>query len=275
MTSAMIHPMAVVEPGAQLGNGVRIGPFCHVGADVVLGDGVELVSHVSISGATTIGDGCTIHPHAALGQPPQNKAHKGGRTTLIVGRNCTIRESVTFHLGSDNSRGETRIGDNGNFLAYSHIAHDCIVGNNVTMANNATLGGHCEIGDNVFFGGLSAAHQFTRVGHHAFIGGLTAVVGDVIPYGIVVGSRGSLRGLNIVGMKRSGVARSDIHALRNAFRQIFDPGKLVAENLDEVRAEFAGSPVVEDVIGFLTDRGKRHFTVPSHRNAADADDAAD
>ena len=276
MTGTFVHPSSVVEQGAQLGANVRIGPFCHIGPDVTLGDGVELVSHVSISGATTLGDGCKVHPQAVLGQPPQNVRHKGGRTTLVVGKNCTIREGVTFHLGTDTSRGETRVGDNGNFLAFTHVAHDCIVGNNVTMANGAVLAGHCEVGDFVIMGGLSAVHQFTRIGHHAFIGGLSGVEGDVIPYGMVIGARGRLRGLNIIGMKRSGVSRPDIHALRHAYRQIFDPAAPVADNIAAAREEYAGSAAVNDVLDFMTERGKRHFVVPPlGGKLADADDEAE
>ncbi|TIU29283.1 MAG: acyl-ACP--UDP-N-acetylglucosamine O-acyltransferase, partial [Mesorhizobium sp.] len=177
----VIHPSSVVEAGAKIGEGVRIGPFCHVSADAVIGDRVELVSHVSVMGATTIGASTKVYPMAILGGPPQNTKHKGGRTTLVIGENCTIREAVTMHLGTDSSRGETTIGDNGNFLAYAHIAHDCVVGKNATFANQATLGGHCEIGNNVYIGGLTAVHQFVRVGDNAFLGGCSAIVGDVIP----------------------------------------------------------------------------------------------
>ncbi|MGB3500015.1 MAG: acyl-ACP--UDP-N-acetylglucosamine O-acyltransferase [Mesorhizobium sp.] len=275
MSGVNIHPTSVVEAGAKLGADVKIGPFCHVGAHVVLGDRVELVSHVSISGATTIGEGCKIHPQASLGQPPQNARHKGGRTTLTVGRNCTIREGVTFHLGTDGSRGETTVGDNGNFLAYSHVAHDCIVGNNVTMANGAVMGGHCEIGDFAILGGLSAVHQFVRIGHHAFIGGVTGVEGDVIPFGMVIGARGRLRGLNIVGMKRSGVSRPEIHALRGAYRKIFDPAAPVATNIEGVLRDYPDSALVKDVIGFMTERGHRHFCVPARGEAGGADAEAD
>lgn len=275
MSGVQIHSTSVVEPGAKLGVDVRVGPFCHVGPDVVLGDRVELVSHVSVAGATTLGDDCKVHPQAVLGQPPQNKAHKGGRTVLVVGRNCTIREGVTFHLGSDSNHGETRIGDNGNFLAFTHVAHDCIVGNNVTMANGAVLAGHCEIGDFVTIAGLSAVHQFTRIGHHAFIGGKTGIEGDVIPFGMVVGNRGRLRGLNIVGMKRSGMARSDIHAMRKALRIIFNPASPVSENIEVARLEFGSSAAVIDVISFMTERGKRHFTVPPLAGAGSAEDESD
>ncbi len=268
-----IHPSAVIEAGAQLGVGVEIGPFCSVGPDVVLGDGVKLISHVSISGATTLGAGCTVFPTATLGQLPQNRAHKGGRTTLTIGRNCTIREGVTMHLGTDTSRGATTVGDNGNFLAFCHVGHDCDVGNNVTFANGVLLGGHCEIGDFVILGGLVALHQFTRIGHHAFIGGMTGVYGDVIPYGMAIGNRASLRGLNVVGMKRSGLPRSEILALRKAYKMIFDRERPVSENLATVREVFADSATVGDVVAFLTDREKRPFIVPRlGRAAADDDD---
>lgn len=272
--AAMIHRTAVVEPGASLGDGVRIGPFCHVGPDVTLGAGVELISHVTVAGPTTIGAGSKIYPQASVGLDPQNLKHKGGRTTLEIGANCTIRESVTIHAGTDTSRGRTVIGDNCYIMAYSHIAHDCLVGNNVTFANNATLAGHCEIGDFVTIGGLTAVHQFVRVGHHAFLAGYSGIAGDVIPYGMAIGNRANLRGLNIVGMKRSGLPRAEIHALRKAYRLIFDRARPMGENLERAQAEFAGSAVVADVIGFLTSRGKRPYTVPALDGAGD-DDADD
>jgi UDP-N-acetylglucosamine acyltransferase len=258
----VVHPAAVVEQGARLGAGVRIGPFCHISADAVLEDGVELVSHVSVLGATTIGAGTKVYPMAILGGPPQNAKHKGGRTTLAIGANCTIREGVTMHVGTDTSRGATTVGDNGNFLAYAHIAHDCIVGRNATFANGATLGGHCEIGDNVNIGGLTAVHQFVRVGDNAFLGGCSAIVGDVIPYAICVGNRASLRGLNIIGLKRAGLPRSEIHLLRRCYNTIFDRSRTVGENIELARAEFSASPTAMKIIDFISDRGKRQYAVP-------------
>lgn len=266
-----IHPSAVVEAGAQIGSGARIGPFCHIGADAIVGDNVELVGHVSVQGATTIGAGTKVWPMTVLGAPPQNTKHKGGRTTLVIGANCTIRENVTMHLGTDDSRGETIVGDNGFFLAYSHIGHDSVVGKNATFANGATLGGHCEIGDNVYIGGLSAVHQFVRVGDNAFLAGCSAFVGDVIPYAIAVGNRAKLRGLNIVGLKRFGVPRSEIHLLRRAYNTIFDPSRTVAENVELAKAEFSGSPAAMKIIDFITSRGKRHYTVPPLKGGADDD----
>ncbi|TIO79234.1 MAG: acyl-ACP--UDP-N-acetylglucosamine O-acyltransferase [Mesorhizobium sp.] len=270
-----IHPSAVVEDGAQLGEGVSIGPFCHVSADAVIGDRTELVSHVAVIGATTIGASTKVYPMATLGAPPQNTKHKGGRTTLVIGENCTIREGVTMHVGTDTSRGETTVGDNGNFLAYAHIAHDCVVGKNATFANGATLGGHCEIGDNVYIGGLSAVHQFVRVGDNAFLGGCSAFVGDVIPYAIAVGNRASLRGLNIIGLKRSGLPRAEIYLLRKAYRTIFDRSRTVGENVEIAKVEFASSPTAMKIIDFITSRGKRHFAVPSLKGGGDDDNGDD
>lgn len=273
----LIHSLAVVEPGAKLGAGVSIGPFCHVGNEAVLGDNVRLVSHVIVVGATMVGAGCTIYPHAVLGTAPQNVKHKGGPSTLVIGSNCTIREAVTMHLGTDTSRGTTTVGDNGFFMAYTHIGHDSSIGNNVIFANGAAIGGHCEIDDHVSIGASTAVHQFVRIGHHAFLGGCSAIVGDVIPYGMAVGNRASLRGLNIIGMKRSGLPRVEIHALRKAYRMIFDRALPVSENVQRVAEEFADSPTVLDVIGFITGRGKRYFSVPPLRGdgGQDGDDAAE
>lgn len=271
-----IHPSAVVEKGAQLGESVRIGPFCHVGADAVIGDGVELFSHVSVMGATTIGAATKVYPMATLGAPPQNTKHKGGRTTLVIGANCTLREGVTMHLGTDSSRGETTVGDNGNFLAYAHIAHDCVVGRNATFANGATLGGHCEIGDNVYIGGLTAVHQFVRIGDNAFIGGCSAVVGDVIPYAIAAGNRAKLRGLNIVGLKRSGLPRAEIYLLRKVYKAMFDRSRTVGENVEAAKAEFGSSSAAAvKMIDFIDTRGKRYYTVPPLKGGGDADSGDD
>jgi UDP-N-acetylglucosamine acyltransferase len=269
-----IHPSAVVEDGAKLGADVRIGPFCHIGPEVVLGDGVELMSHAVVAGATTLGAACKVYPHAVLGCGPQNTRHRGGRTTLTIGHSTVIREGVTMHTGTDTARGATEVGHHGMFLAYSHVSHDSRIGNHVTFANNVMIGGHCEIGDHVILGGGAALHQFVRIGHHAFVGGLTGIEGDLIPYGIAVGDRARLGGLNIVGMKRSGMARADIHALRHAYRMLFDPAAPLQENAGKVAAEFAGNAAVEDIVAFVRSGGKRAFTTPASRAAAGDDDSA-
>ena len=270
-TETTIHPTAYVEPGATLGERVSIGPFCHVGPGVALGDDVQLVGHVSIVGVTTLGSGSIVHPHAALGGPPQDTKHKGGPTTLTIGSNSIIRESVTMHTGTDYGHGATKVGDNGFFLAYSHVAHDCTVGNNVTLTHGATLGGHSEIGDYVIIGGLPAVHQVVPIGRRAFVGGCSAVVGDVIPYGMAVGNRAKLRGFNVVGLKRSGMTRSELQALRDAYRVLFSRQRTIAENAETVRRDFADNAAVMEIVDFLTSRGKRHFAVPPLHDDDDDD----
>lgn len=262
ITDPFIHELAVVEPGARLGVGVRIGPFCHVGAEVELGAGVELVSHVSLTGATAIGEGTKISPFAALGGPPQDLKHKGGRTTLTIGRNCVVREYATAHAGSDGGHGATIVGDDCLLMAYSHVGHDCTVRDNVILTNCATLGGHCEVGEGAILSGHTAIHQFVRIGHHAFIAGNTAVGADVIPFGFVLGTPGTLRGLNIVGLRRAGVEHSNVRELRRAYRMLFDPARPVAENLAAVREAFSGNDRVEDIAAFLSSPGRRGFVGP-------------
>lgn len=274
--ATFVHPLALVEQGAELGASVRIGPFCHVGPETVLGDGVELVSHVSVLGATTIGTGTKVWPQSVLGGPPQSMRHKGGRTTLVIGANCLIRESVTINVGTDSSRGETIVGDNGQFFAYTHIAHDCVIGENAIFANGVTLGGHVEIGRNVTIGGLTAVHQFVRIGDRAFVGGCSAVAGDVVPFGIAVGNRAKLRGPNAVGLKRSGMPRAELLALRKAYKMIFDAARPLPENIELTRRTFPEAPSIAAVLEFLTSRGKRHLTTPplSGSDAGDDDGEA-
>jgi len=273
VSDTFIHPMAVVEKGAELGARVSIGPFCHVSSDAVIGDGVRLVSNVSILGATTLGSGCEVHPMAVLGAPPQNFKHKGGRTTLAIGRDCVIREGVTMHLGSDTDRGATLVGDNCYFMNHAHIGHDCHVGNRVIMASVATLGGHVEIGDRVNIGGLSAVHQFVRIGHDAFIGGMTAVVGDVIPYAMAAGNRARLRGLNVVGLRRSGRTSSELKRMREAYRAIFGDEGSFTENLARAAKTYADFEPAMEIVDFLSVRGKRQFTLPDRGGADDDADA--
>ena len=257
-----IHHLSVVEDGAQLAAGVRIGPFCHIGPHVVLKEGVELASHVAIDGATTIGAGTRISPHVMLGGGPQDLRHDGRSTTLEIGRNCIIREYATAHLGSSSGHGATRIGDECFLMAYSHVGHDCVVGDKVILTNCATLGGHCEVGDGAILSGHTAIHQFVRIGHHAFIGGNSAVGGDVMPFGFVLGTPGSLRGLNVIGLRRSGLHGSEIRDLRRAYKAIFDPAQPVADNLTATAAAFAGNARVQEVVAFLSSPGRRGFIGP-------------
>lgn len=262
-TKTFIHPTAVIESGAELGKRVRIGPFCHVGPHAVIGDDVELISHVVVIGDTTIGSKTRVFPQAVLGGEPQNTAYKGERTTLVIGRNNTIREGVTMHIGTGNSRGETTVGDNCMFLAYSHVAHDCVLGDHVVFSNNVMIGGHTTIGDRVIVGGGAGIHQFCNVGHHAFVGGIAAVVHDVIPYGMVIGNRAYMAGLNLVGMKRSGMTREDINSLRQAYKELFaENGRTLRENARLLKDEYAGNAAIQDIADFILVDSKRKFTTP-------------
>lgn len=248
--STQIHPSAIVEPGAELGADVEIGPFCQVGAKVKIGDRTRLVSHVSVRNQTEIGADCVIHPFAALGSPPQDFKYKGGDVSLIIGERNTLREHVTMHLGTETARTTTRVGSGGYFMVGAHVGHDCIVGDNVVFANNATLGGEVVIGDYVIMGGLSAIHQKCRVGRYAFVGGGAPVTGDVIPYGMV-DNHGYLAGLNLVGLKRRGFSRDLIHDLRAAYRLIFSAEGAFSERIEDAGRLFEARPEVMEVINFV------------------------
>ncbi len=233
-----IHPSAVVAHAAQLGRGVQIGPFCVVGPDVVLGEGVRLVSHVAVAGHTTIGAGTRVFPFASLGHEPQDLKFRGEVSELRIGRDCLIREGVTMNPGTAAGGLLTSVGDRSVFLAQSHVAHDCRVGDDVIFSNNVMLAGHCTVGDHAILGGGAAVHQFVRIGRHCFIGGLAGVEHDVIPYGIALGNRAHLAGLNVVGLKRRGFSREVIHDLRRAYRRCSPPRVRCRSGSEAVAAEF-------------------------------------
>jgi len=258
---AHIHPTSIIEAGAVLADGVEVGPFCTVGPNVSLAEGVRLISHVSIAGHTTIGSGTVIYPFAALGHPPQDKKFRDEPTRLIVGSNNQIREHVTMHLGTVTGRGETVVGSGGYFMAGAHVGHDCIVGDNVVFANNATLGGMVVVEDGVIMGGLSAVHQLGRVGRFAFIGGGAPVTGDVIPFGMV-DNHGGLHGLNLVGLKRRGVARDTINRLRGAYRRLFEGDGVFDERVEALAAEPDLAPEIRLIIDFIEAGQKRPLCVP-------------
>lgn len=259
-----IHPTAVVEQGAKLGAGARIGPFCFVGANVEIGENVSLGPHSVIHGYTKVGDGCVLHPHAVLGGLPQVIGfEESPDSRLEIGDNCVFREYATAHSGMPNHGGVTRIGDNCFIMIGAHIAHDDIIGDNVVMANNVSLAGHITVGDNVWFGGLSAVHQFSRIGRNAFIGGGAIVVEDVIPFGSVVGNHAKLAGLNTVGMKRRGFSKTEIQAVRRAYKSIFFGDELFKDRLSAAEADFADSPLAMEIINFIKDGADRPICKPA------------
>ncbi len=257
--SAQIHPSSIIEPGAQLGEGVKIGPFCIVGPNVILADRVELKSHVVISGRTSIGEDTVIFPFACIGEIPQDLKFKGEETNLTIGKRNRIREHVTMNTGTEGGGGLTKVGDDGLFMAGCHVAHDVILGDRVIVVNNAALAGHCIIGDDVIIGGLSGVHQWVRVGQGAIIGAVTMVTADVLPYGLVQAQRGELDGLNLVGLKRRGVARSDISALREALRRLSSGEGTFQER---ARALDTDSDYVRQIVEFVTGSSDRSFLTP-------------
>jgi UDP-N-acetylglucosamine acyltransferase len=265
-----IDPSARVADGATIGNDVFIGPFCTVGPDVVLGDGCRLVSHVNVTGHTTIGARTRIGPFSSLGTPPQSVGYRGGPTQLVVGADCDIREHVTMNTGLEDFGGITRVGDGCMFMVNSHVAHDCQVGNKVTFANGVLLGGHVEVGDNVVFGGGAAVRQFVRIGEGAMLVGLSGIRADVIPYGMAHGPLANLVGLNVIGMRRRGLSKAEIHQVRAAYQALFFGEGEFKSRLEQVANEFAGTALVARIVEFIR-AGKRPLTMGSKRNEADSD----
>ena len=254
--SVSIHPTAIVDPKAALGINVKIGPFSIVGGNVQLGDEVRLRSHVVIEGRTIVGARSEIYPFAVLGCPPQHKRYKGEPSVLEIGTNNVIREHVTMHPGTAIDTMKTTVGDNGLFLAATHVAHDCVVGDNAIFANNAALGGHVKIGDNVMLGGFASVQQWCRVGDHAMVGSQTAVDADVIPFAIAVGNRAMLTGINVIGLERCGFDPDDVDLLRQAFRDMFQCDGLFSERLSRLRDVYGWNPQVSRLISFIDNAGK-------------------
>lgn len=259
---AKVHATAVVADGAQLAEGVEIGPYCTVGPEVRLGAHVRLVSHVVVEGVTEIGADCVLGPFAMLGGSPQHLAHRGEATRLIVGERNSIREQVTMHTGTVAGGGVTRVGSDSLFMVGVHVAHDCVVGDRVAMANNAALGGHVHVGDNVFVGGLAGVHQHTRIGRHAFIGASAMVTKDVIPFGSVWGNHAHLEGLNLVGLKRRGFTREAINDLRAAYRLLFAQEGAFSERVADTARVFDASPEVGEIIAFIRADATRPLCLP-------------
>lgn len=256
-----IHPSAVIEDGAVIGAGSVIGPFCHVGPDVVLGEGVTLRSHVVVTGVTSIGDETTVFSGAVLGEIPQDLKFAGEKTRVEIGARNRIREHVTINAGTDGGGGLTKVGDDCLLMAGCHIAHDCLLGDRVIIVNSVAMGGHCVIADDVIIGGLSALHQFVRVGRGAIVGGMSGVERDVIPYGLVQGERAGLTGLNLIGLKRRGVSRDDISALRAAFKDLGD-GEGSFQDRARTLTDTYDSDYVREIVAFILGDSDRSFLTP-------------
>jgi UDP-N-acetylglucosamine acyltransferase len=263
-----IHPTAIIASGAQIDASAEIGPYCIVGAQAVLGPKVRLISHVVIDGITIVGEGTVVYPFASLGLRPQDLKYHGEPSRLEIGANNQIRENVTMNPGTEGGGMLTKVGDNGLYMVGAHVAHDCKVGNNVILANNATLAGHVSVGDFAVLGGLAAVHQFVRIGAHVMVGGMTGVENDVIPYGAVTGNRAHLSGLNLIGIKRRGFSRDDIHALRNAYRLLFAPEGTMSERLEDVADQFESVAPVKEILDFIRADSSRAICQPKSENAA-------
>jgi len=261
-----IHATAVVEPGASLGRGVSIGPFCIVGANVSLGDGVVLHSHVVVTGRTNIGPRCQLYPFASIGHPPQDLKYAGEDSELVIGADNKIREHVTMNPGTTGGGMVTRVGDGCLFMVGAHVAHDCQIGNGVIMANNATLGGHVVVEDHAIIGGLAAVRQFVRIGRNAMVGGMSGVEQDVIPFGLVMGDRAKLNGLNVVGLRRQGFEREDIQVLQKLYKLLFAGEGTMAERLENAQNSFGVGGPVGELIDFAAAQSSVGLCQPKQEN---------
>ncbi|MDE2364005.1 MAG: acyl-ACP--UDP-N-acetylglucosamine O-acyltransferase [Hyphomicrobiales bacterium] len=264
-----VHPTSIVAPGARLGAGVRIGPFCTIGPQVELGEACELVSHVVVAGRTSIGARAKIYPFASLGQAPQDLKYRGEDSGLSVGDDCIIREGVTINTGTAGGGMETRLGARCVLLAYSHVGHDSTIGDDVILSNNVMVAGHVRIGDFAVLSGGVGVHQFSRIGAHAFIGGLSGLEGDLIPFGLALGNRAQLAGLNLIGLRRRNFSRETIAALQGAYRILFADGGVMRDRVDLAAEKFGADANVSEMIAFLRASGDRPICRPP-RAAADA-----
>jgi UDP-N-acetylglucosamine acyltransferase len=265
-----IDPSARIADGVKLGRNVLVGPYCVIGPDVAVGDDVRLIAHVHLTGHTSIGARTVIYPFASLGTPPQSVKYRGGPTRLVVGSDCDIREHVTMNTGTEEGGGLTEVGDKCFLMVNTHVGHDCRVGNRVIMANNAVLGGHVDVGDDVVLGGQAAVHQFVRIGEGAMIAGVTGISADLIPFGFAIGQRGMLDGLNVVGLRRRGLARADIHDLRKAYQALFRADGRFEDRVNTVAAEFPNNPLVGKIVTFIRAGESRPLMHPTRTRATPA-----
>ena len=260
--SVDIHPTAIVAKGAELADGVSVGPYSIIGEHVKIGPRTQVLAHVVIENRTTIGADCTVRNFANLGGPPHHTGYKGEPTELVIGDRNRLWEHVTMHIGTPDGGGVTRVGNDGMYMATSHVGHDCVVDDNVVLAHSATLGGHVHVGAFVMVSGLAAVHQHCRVGRYSFIGGLAAVTKDVIPYGLVWGNHAHLEGLNLVGLKRRNFSREMVSNLRSAYRLLFAEEGTFQERVEDTAAPFGDNEAVMEIIDFIRADANRPLCLP-------------
>src|SRR5271170_1555228 len=265
-----IDATARVADGARISEGVEVGPYCVIGPQVELKSGVRLIAHVHVTGVTTVGEDSVVYPFSSLGTPPQSVHYRDGPTRLVVGAHCELRESVTMNTGTEDGGGITRVGERCTLMAGSHVGHDCRVGNDVTLANNVVLGGHVSVGEFTFLGGHVAIHQFVRIGEGVMMAGMSAARDDIIPFGFALGQTGALVGLNIVGLRRRGATKAQMHRIRRAYRSLFFVDGRIGERVDAVEREFGDDPMVAKMIAFIRAGGKRPLMRPRDIPAPDA-----
>ena len=257
----MIHKSAIIDPNSQISSNVHIGPFTVIGPDVEIGEGTIIQSHVNITGHTVIGKKNKIFPFASIGNIPQDLKYNGEKTKLIIGDGNTIRENTTINTGTVGGGGLTKVGNNSLLMIGVHIAHDCLIGNNVVIANSGAIAGHAVIDDDVIIGGNCGVQQFTRIGKMAMIGGMTGVSRDVIPYGLSLGNRNYLNGINVVGLRRKKVSNKEIILLTNAYEEIFKTENL-SENMSQLNGDFKENYLIKEVIEFISKDKKRPICTP-------------
>jgi UDP-N-acetylglucosamine acyltransferase len=251
-----IHPTAIIDPKAEIDANVEIGPFCIIKAGVRIRKGTKLLSNVTVEGTTVIGENCVIYPFSSVGFPPQDVKYKGEDTRLVIGSGNIIREYASIHRASVGGGGATTIGDNSFFMAYVHVAHDCVIGSNVIMTNAATLAGHVVVEDFAYIGGLVAVHQFTRIGRYAMVGGFSGIGQDIPPYMIASGARAKLFGPNTIGLQRRGFSEKTINEIKKAYRILFREKRTLRDALKQVREEFPSSPEITHLVEFI-EKNKR------------------
>ena len=257
----MIHKTAIIDPKAEISSNVAIGPFSVIGPDVKIESGTVLHSHVNIVGNTKIGKNNQIYPFSSIGTPPQDLKYKGEKNSLVIGHNNKFREYVNINPGTEQGGKVTRIGDNNLFMVYCHVAHDCKISNNVVLANNVQVGGHVTIEENAIVGGSCAIHQFSRIGESAMIGGMTGVLSDVIPFGLSLGNRNNLLGLNLIGLRRSKVSNEDIKKIQSAYNNIFKTSNF-RNNIESLSPDLKNNIFIKKILDFINSDKKRPISLP-------------